>query len=89
MLTQFAVFAVTDIRRARVAGKGLEIVLEGGPLDGVEEEIPLLGAGVMASRMAPDGCGSERMVDYWYERTKRKTRDGRLVCRYGGVRSRA
>jgi hypothetical protein len=81
----FQVFAVTEIRRA---GRGLPVYLEGGPLDGVEEELPLLGAGVIASRDVPDGCGSSRTVDYFYRRSRVRRLDGRVVCRYDGVRSR-
>ena len=87
MITQgFTVFAVTEIRRA---GKGLPVYLDGGPLDGSEEEIPLGGAGVIAARAVPDGCGAERVVDYVYLRTKTKRPDGRVVCRYSGGRVRA
>jgi hypothetical protein len=82
----FTVFTVTEIRRT---GKGLAVYLDGGPLDGALEEIPLLGAGVIASRAVPDGCGAERVVDYFYRRTKTKRPDGRVVCRYGGGRVRA
>jgi hypothetical protein len=86
MITQgFTVWAVTEIRRA---GKGLAVYLDGGPLDGTEEEIPLLGAGVIASRVMPDGCGAERTVDYFYARTRAKRPDGRIVCRYNGGRQR-
>lgn len=85
MVTQgFTVFAVSDIRRA---GRGLPVYLEGGPLDGSEEEVSLSCAGVMASRSVPDGCGAERVVDYWYERTRTKRGD-RFVCRYRGGRER-
>ncbi len=76
---------MTDIRRA---GKGLPVYLEGGPLDGSESELPLLGAGVIASRDVADGCGASQTVDYWYRRTDRRRRDGRLVCRYDGRRGR-
>jgi hypothetical protein len=86
MLAQgFTVFAVTEIRRA---GKGLPVYLDGGSLDGSEEEIPLGGAGVIAARAVPDGCGAERVVDYFYEWTTRK-RNGRVVCRCRGGRDRA
>lgn len=76
------VYAVTEIRRA---GKGLPVYLEGGPLDGSEREIPLLGIGIIASRDVADGCGAVRTADYWYRRTDRK-RGGRFVCRYDGRR---
>jgi hypothetical protein len=49
---RFQVYAVTEIRRA---GKGLPVYREGGPLNGAEQEIPLLGAGVIASRDVADG----------------------------------
>jgi hypothetical protein len=86
MDAQFTVWAVTEIRRA---GKGLPVVFDGGPLDGQESELPLLGAGVIASRDVADGCGSSRTVDYWYRRTRTRRPDGRLVCRYDGRRRRA
>ena len=41
----------------RRAGRGLPVLLEGGPLDGVEETIPMLAAGVMA---LPDLAGRRR-----------------------------
>jgi hypothetical protein len=81
----FQVFAVTEMRRS---GRGLPVRLEGGPCDGDEHEIPLLGAGVIASRDVADGCGASVTVDYWYRRTQRKRPDGRFVCRYQGRRRR-
>jgi hypothetical protein len=81
----FTVCVVTEIRRA---GKGMPAYLEGGPLDGDELDIGLLGAGVIASRAVPDGCGATRVVDYFYRKTRDRRLDGRVVCRYEGVRSR-
>jgi hypothetical protein len=86
MTAQFEMFAVTQLRRA---GKGLPVAFEGGPLDGQTSELPLLGAGVIASRNVADGCGASQTVDYWYRRTARKRADGRLICRYDGRRWRA
>jgi hypothetical protein len=90
----FTVFAVTKIRCAgngstALTAGGLAVYLDGGPLDGSEEEIPLGGAGVITSRAMPDGCGAERIVDYVNLRTKTKRPAGRVVCRYSGGRVRA
>jgi hypothetical protein len=83
---RFQVYAVTELRRA---GKGLPVYCDGGgPLDGTTHEIPLLGAGVIASRDVADGCGASVTVDYFYRRTATKRADGRFVCRYDGRRRR-
>ena len=77
-------FAIVDCRRS---GNGVPVRLEGGPLDGIDETIPLLSAGVMACCTWPDGADGER--DHFYTRTKTKTAAGRWICRYNGWRVRA
>ena len=81
---KYKCFAIVDCRRS---GRGLPVRLEGGPLDGALETIPLLSAGVMACRTWPDG--DDGGLDYFYSRTKRRDADGRVVCRYGGKGVRA
>ena len=77
-------FCLTECRRA---GKGLPVLLQGGPLDGLEETIPLLSAGVLACRTWPDGDDGE--FDYFYPRTRYRTETGRVICRFSGRRVRA
>jgi hypothetical protein len=57
-------FALVDCRRS---GRGLPVVLEGGPQDGTEETIPLLSAGVLAVNTWPDGDDGD--FDYFNPRT--------------------
>jgi hypothetical protein len=76
-------FVIMDCRRA---GRGVPVLLEGGPLDGVEETIPMLAAGVLVCRTWPGGDDGE--FDYLYCRTGRRS-DGRLICRFSGRRVRA
>src|SRR5262249_10504641 len=73
-------FALVDCRRP---GRGLPVVLEGGPLDGVAETVPLLAAGIMAVNTWPDGTDGE--LDYFYPLPKpdrRRRIKGRVVCRF-------
>ena len=65
----------------------MPVLLEGGPLDGLEETIPLSAAGVMACRTWPDGDDGE--FDYFYPRTRHRTATGRVICRFSGRRVRA
>jgi hypothetical protein len=82
---KFATFALVDCKRAK---GGVAVYLDGGPLDGAEETIPLSASGVITSRDVPDGCGSVATVDYFYTRTT-AFRGSRVVCRYNGRRRRA
>jgi hypothetical protein len=77
-------FCIVECRRV---GRGLPVLLEGGPLDGTEENIPALSAGVLACRTWPDGEDGE--YDYFYARTKRRDAAGRIICRLSGRRVRA
>jgi hypothetical protein len=79
---KFKRFAIVDCKRA--AG-GIQVVLDGGPLDGVEERMPLSASGVMACSTWPDDLDRD---DHFYVRTRERRR-GRLVCRYNGRRRRA
>jgi hypothetical protein len=77
-------FATVPCRRAT---NGVNVLLEGGPLDGLEERIPLSAGGVMACCVWPDGDDGE--FDYFYPRTGRRTASGRVICRFSGRRVRA
>jgi hypothetical protein len=72
-------FCLTECRRS---GYGLPVLLQGGPLDGLEETIPLLSAGVMCCRSWPDG--DDGQYDYFYPRTPYRTASGRVICRFSG-----
>jgi hypothetical protein len=78
-------FCLVDPRAAHQAG--IAAVLEGGPCDGQEVKIPLLCQGVMAVNTWPDGLDGR--LDYFYPRTARRDRCGRIICRYGGAAVRA
>jgi hypothetical protein len=76
--------------QCRRVGNGLPVLLQGGPLDGLEETIPLSADGVVTCRTWPDGDDGE--FDYFYPlpapRFRRKVR-GRVICRFSGRRVRA
>jgi hypothetical protein len=73
--------------QCRRVGNGLPVLLQGGPLDGLEETIPLSADGVVTCRTWPDGDDGE--FDYFYPRTRRRTASGRVICRFSGRRVRA
>jgi hypothetical protein len=74
----------------RRPGQGLPVLIQGGPLDGVEETIPLSAEGVMACQTWPHGDDGE--FDYFYALPPpawRRRAGGRVIYRFSGRRVRA
>jgi hypothetical protein len=73
--------------QCRRVGDGLPVLLQGGPLDGLEDTIPLSADGIITCCVWPDGDDGE--FDYFYPRTRYRTTSGRVICRFSGRRVRA
>jgi hypothetical protein len=78
-------FCLVDPRAACEAGT--DVVLEGGPCDGLAVRMPLRSHGAMTVCTWPDGLDGSQ--DHFYPRTKYRDRDGRIICRYVGAAVRA
>jgi hypothetical protein len=79
---KFKTFAIMDRRH----GKGVPVILEGGPLDGLEETMPMLAAGLLAVQSWPHG--DDGGTDYFYCRTRQRDPARRVICRFTGRRVR-
>jgi hypothetical protein len=65
-----------------MVGNGLPVLLEGGPLHGLEETILLLADGVICCQTWLDGEDGE--FDYFYPKTRRRGPGGQVICRFSG-----
>jgi hypothetical protein len=74
----------------RPDGRGIPVLLQGGPLDGLEEMLPPYSDGVMSCQTWPDGGDGE--LDYFYplpEPRRRRRIGGRIICRFSRRKVRA